>query len=497
MEKSKDINTNAKTKPNIIYILADDMGYGDVSYLNEEAQWQTPNLDQLANEGIYYSDAHSSSAVCTPSRYSILTGRYNWRSKLKSGVYDGYSSHLIEDGRQTVASMLKEQGYQTAGIGKWHLGMDWSKNGPEHADVDFEKPIANGPNAFGFDYFYGISASLDMPPYVYIENDRVTNQPDRITGRSAEESPMGWWRKGPTSPDFEHEDVLPHLTNKVLDYLDRANDDVPFFIYFPLPSPHTPILPSPEFQGKSETNAYGDFVLMTDDVVGQVLGKLDEKGIKENTIVIFTSDNGCSPQANYEELKSYGHNPSYIFRGHKADIYEGGHRIPLIVRWPEMIRPKTRTKEPVCLSDLMATVAEITGYQLADHEAEDSVSHVPIWQNSLTGPLHEAIVHHSIDGSFSIRQGRWKLELCPGSGGWSHPVPGEEKEDDPKFQLYDLEEDIEETRNLVNENPEKVSHLTALLTKYIKEGRSTPGAPQKNISANPWPGLDWLVSNRS
>lgn len=483
-------------KPNIIYILADDMGYGDVSALNEEAQWETPNLDQLAEEGIYYSDAHSSSSVCTPSRYSILTGRYNWRSKLKEGVYDGYSPHLIEEGRKTVGSILKEQGYQTASVGKWHLGMDWKKNGPDHADVDFKKPILNGPNAFGFDYFYGISASLDMPPYVYIENDRVPNQPDRITGQSAKESPMGWWRKGPTGSDFKHEDVLPHLTNKVLDYLDQRDDDNPFFMYFSLPSPHTPILPSPEFQGKSGTNAYGDFVLMTDDVVGQVLNKLDEKGMKDNTIVIFTSDNGCSPQANFEELKSFGHNPSYIFRGHKADIFEGGHRVPLLVRWPEMIEPNQITTEPVCLTDLMATAAEITGYKIADYEAEDSVSHLPLWKNKLTSPLREALVHHSIDGAFSIRKDEWKLELCPGSGGWSDPVPGTEKEDDPKFQLYNLKTDVGETVNLVNQYPAKVEELKHLLTKYIKNGRSTLGTPQENVSADPWPGLEWLEQDK-
>ncbi|WP_286171763.1 sulfatase family protein [Gracilibacillus phocaeensis] len=488
-------NNSSKKQPNIIYILADDMGYGDLSCLNENAQWKTPNLDRIAAEGISYTDAHATSAVCTPSRYSILTGRYNWRSSLKEGVVGGYSPHLMEEDRLTVASMLQKYNYQTACMGKWHLGMDWTKTGPGYSDIDFTQPIENGPTAFGFDYYYGISASLDMPPYVYIENDRVTQVPDRITSQSEEESTYGWWREGHTAPDFKHDEVLPHITTKVLDYIDRVSEDNPFFVYFPLTSPHTPILPSSDFQGKSGTNAYGDFVLMTDDIVGQVLQKLDDKGISENTIVIFTSDNGCAPHVNYQELARYGHNPSYVFRGHKADIYEGGHRIPLLIRWPEEITPNTQTDEPVCLADFMATVAEVIGYSLQENEGVDSRSHLLFWKGKQRGPLHEAIVHHSINGSFSIRQGRWKLELCPGSGGWSYPRPGEESEMDPEFQLYDLETDIQEKRNIVREHPDKVEELVSLLTKFITEGRSTPGAPQKNTEADPWPGLHWLTSS--
>ncbi|MDF2959325.1 MAG: atsA 21 [Paenibacillus sp.] len=495
-KKQRAAKTSRIQPPNIIYILADDMGYGDLSCLNEHSQWKTPNLDRLAAEGMHYTDAHATSAVCTPSRYGILTGRYNWRSRLKQGVFGGYASHLIEDGRMTVASMLKQCGYRTSCIGKWHLGMDWAKRGPKENDVNFAEPIVNGPNAFGFDYYYGISASLDMPPYVYIENDRVTSQPNRMTGQSKEEFPMAWWREGPTAPDFDHEQVLPRLTEKVLNNLDTTNVEEPFFIYFPLPSPHTPILPSAAFQGQSGTNAYGDFVLMCDDVVGQVLQKLDEKGMAANTLVIFASDNGCSPQANFEELAQYGHNPNYVFRGHKADIYEGGHRVPLLIRWPDRIPQGTLSAEPVCLSDFMATAADIVGYELPDQAAEDSVSHVPLWLGELKGPLREAVVHHSINGSFSIRQGRWKLELCPGSGGWSDPKPGEEGEGASEFQLYDLEEDIGERRNVVREHPDKVEKLSALLAKYIREGRSTPGAPQQNIDIDPWPGLHWLEAGR-
>lgn len=463
-------------KPNIIYILADDMGYGDLSCLNENSKLNTKNLDQMAAEGMAFTDAHSSSAVCTPSRYSILTGRYNWRSRLKKHVMYGYDEHLIEDDRMTVASLLQEHGYHTACIGKWHLGMDWAKDEQGMDGIDFTKPIQKGPTEFGFDYYYGISASLDMPPYVYIENDRVTQIPDRITSNEGKQ----FWREGPTAPDFKHEEVLPRLTDKVLEKIDAYGDD-PFFIYFPLPAPHTPILPTEEFLGKSGTNEYGDFVLMCDDVVGKIMKKLEERNLADNTIVIFTSDNGCSPMARFDELAQVGHNPNYVFRGHKADIYEGGHRIPLLVRWPERIQAGSISDEPVCLVDFMATMADIVNAKLSDDAAEDSISNLPIWLNQqLDQPLREATVHHSFDGSFSIRKGNWKLEMCPGSGGWSDPKPGEEPEDAPPFQLYDLSQDIGERNNVYDAYPEVVAELRELLTQYILSGRSTPGTPQEN-----------------
>lgn len=478
--------------PNIIYILADDMGYGDLSCLNENSKLNTVNFDRMAQEGMVFTDAHSSSAVCTPSRYSIITGRYNWRSTLKSGVLNGYSECMIENGRMTAASLLKKAGYRTSCIGKWHLGMSWEKTGPNPEDVDYTKPIKNGPIDFGFDYYYGISASLDMPPYVYIENNRATSIPDHITGSEKRPGNKAWWRQGPTASDFRHEEVLPRLTGKVLDTIDQYNES-PFFIYFPLPAPHTPVLPTAEFRGKSGTNEYGDFVLMCDDVVGQVLRKLEEKGLADNTIVIFASDNGCSPEADYEELANVGHNPSYIFRGHKADIYEGGHRIPLIVKWPERIAPGRISNEPVCLVDFLATVADIVGITLPEDAGEDSVSNLPVWlEKEYSHPLREAIVHHSINGSFSIRKGDWKLELCPGSGGWSHPKPGQEPEGTPSVQLYDLRTDIRERSNVCDQFPEIVEELKKLLVKYIMEGRSTSGNPQRNTGGEYWPQLSWM-----
>ncbi|MDX1357547.1 MAG: arylsulfatase [Clostridia bacterium] len=483
-----------RSRPNIVYILADDMGYGDLSCLNEKSKIKTPNFDSIAEKGMKFTDAHSSSAVCTPSRYSILTGRYNWRSSLKQGVLWGYSPPLIEEGRTTVPSLLKDFGYRTACIGKWHLGMEWQTlDGRELPDgVDFSAPIKNGPITRGFDYFYGISASLDMPPYVYIENDRLTALPNRMTACSNYKK---FWRKGPTGADFKHKEVLPKLTEKVLEKIDEWADE-PFFIYFPMPAPHTPILPSREFRHKTKTNSYGDFVLMCDDAVGKILNKLKQIGIEENTIVIYTSDNGCSPRADFNKLARKGHNPSYIFRGHKADIYEGGHRIPLLIQWPAAIKAKSVADETVCLIDLMATIADILEYGMQDNEGEDSVSNLPLWLGEKPDkPQREATVHHSMNGSFSIRKGKWKLELCPGSGGWSHPIPGKETEGLPPIQLYDLEVDIGERKNVQAEYPGIVDELKALIIKYIKDGRSTKGEPQKNTGADYWEQLHWMTEN--
>ncbi|MEL6945039.1 MAG: arylsulfatase, partial [Bacteroidota bacterium] len=311
--------------PNIIYILADDLGYGDLSCNNENSKIQTPNIDQLAAEGMLFTDAHSGSAVCTPTRYGVLTGRYAWRSRLERGVTWSYDRHLIDPDRQTVADILKEKGYETACIGKWHLGLDWGMNSASGL-VDFFKPINYSPNEYGFDYFFGIAASLDIPPYLYIENDRITaSKIDTIPAQSGK----GFWRESPIGDDFEMEGVLPKFTEKAVAFIDeKSKKDDPFFLYFPLPAPHTPILPTEKFKGISGTNEYGDFVVMVDDLVRQVIDAVERNDIADNTLVIFTSDNGCSPMADFEELDSLGHQPSYIYRGHKADIFEGGHRVP-------------------------------------------------------------------------------------------------------------------------------------------------------------------------
>jgi arylsulfatase A len=476
-------------RPNIIYILADDMGYGDVSSLNPESRIRTRHLDRIAAEGMVFTDAHSSSAVCTPSRYSILTGRYSWRSVLKEGVTWGDSGPILEPGRTTVASYLQERGYATACVGKWHLGWDWARL--PGGEIDFSSPIQNGPTAFGFDEFFGIAASLDMAPYVWIRGTQATSVPDREIDAT---QGMGFYRAGPVAPDFDHADVLPRLFREGEQFIARsAAEGRPFFLYLPLTAPHTPILPSAEFVGKSGTNAYGDFCLQIDALVGDLLDSLDRNGLSENTVVVFTSDNGCSPMADLPALEACGHRPSYHFRGHKADIFEGGHRIPLLIRWPACISGGSVCDQTVCLGDLMATCAEILGDPLAPDAGEDSVSNLPAWRGeALDGSLREATVHHSVDGSFSIRSGRWKLEMCAGSGGWSHPAPGPDCEGLPPIQLYDLETDIGERRNLQAEHPEVVERLKALLTRYVLEGRSTPGPRQPNTGSPHWPELWWI-----
>lgn len=493
-------SSTALDKPNIVYILCDDLGYGDVGCLNPDGKIPTPQCDRLAAQGMKFTGAHSSSAVCTPTRYSILTGRYNWRSRLKRGVLGGMSPALIEEDRLTVPAFLKTQGYHTAGIGKWHLGFEWPrKPGTEpfhdgieagHAGwrVDFTKPIERGPNSFGFDYYFGIAGSLDMIPYTFIENDRVTEIPteDRVfpymLGRSGSET-----RKGPGTHDFDVMEVLPTLTRKAVEYIEqRAADSKrgePFFLYLPLNSPHTPIAPTPEWQGKSGLNPYGDFVMQTDATVGAILDVLEQQGIAENTLVIFTSDNGCSPEARFEELVPMGHNPSYLFRGHKADIFDGGHHIPFIASWPARVQAGGQSDQMICLNDLFATSAEILGVTLPDDAAEDSVSILPILEGRASSPVREAVVHHSLNGSFAIRQGQWKLEICPDSGGWSAPKPNSpEVAGLPPIQLYDMAKDIGETTNVYAEHPDVVKRLTELLEKYVELGRSTPGAPQSNTT---------------
>ncbi len=448
-------------RPNIVYILADDLGYGDVHGLNpDRGRIATPCLDRLAGQGMAFTEAHSGSAVCTPTRYGILTGRYAWRTRLQNGVLNGYSKPLIAAGRLTVPAFLRQHGYHTACIGKWHLGMGLAKS-PDDLTIE------NGPITRGFDAFFGISASLDMPPYTFLENDRVTVAP---TARKK------FLREGPAAPGFEAVDVLPTLTRRATDYIARrAAAGQPFFLYLALTAPHTPIVPAAEWRGRSGLNPYADFVMQTDAGVGQVLAALDEAGIAANTLVIFTSDNGCAPAAGLAALERMGHFPSAGRRGFKSDIWDGGHRIPFLARWPGRITPGSRTGQLTCLTDLLATCADILDATLPDHAGEDSVSMLPAMLGTAAGPLREAAVHHSIDGAFAIRQGPWKLALCGGSGGWSKP-PGTPA----GIQLYQMSDDEGERRNLAAAEPATVARLTALLESYVADGRSTPGAPQRN-----------------
>jgi arylsulfatase A len=502
-------------RPNIVYILTDDLGYGDVDALNPLGKIKTPRLRQFATEGMTFTEAHSSSAVCTPSRYNILTGRYNWRSRLKSGVLGGFSKPLIEEDRLTVAKMLQAQGYQTAYIGKWHLGLDWGRKpggamemdmGEEESastnrnpnaalGIDFTKPIGRTPVTLGFDEFFGISASLDMPPYTYIENDHVTAQPTIakgfLTGRNGKRT-----RVGPQAPGFNAEDVLPTFTKRAVDYIDHAatmaKTGKPFFLYVAFPTPHTPISPSVEWLGKSGLNFYADYVMESDACVGEVLDALKRNGLAKDTLVVFTSDNGCSPEADIPYLVSHGHDPSDGRRGYKADIFDGGHRIPLIVRWPARVPRDSRNNDFVCLGDFMATCADLLGLKLPGNAAEDSITFLP--QLLGKGPAQrDTLVESSINGSFAIRQGQWKLAFCPDSGGWSYPRPGKDKTTGwPRFQLFDLAADPAEKTNVLADHPDVVHRLGHLMRDDIVNGRSTPGEPQPNTPTEEWKQTAWL-----
>jgi arylsulfatase A-like enzyme len=481
--------------PNVVVILADDLGPGDVRALNPAGKIATPHLDRLAAVGLVFTDAHSPSAVCTPTRYGLLTGRYCWRTKLQSGVLGGLSPPLIEPGRPTLASVLRKQGYHTACVGKWHLGLGWElkpgaavnplgiETREQVQGVDYAKPFAGGPLAFGFDHFFGIAGSLDMVPYTFLEDDRVAKQPteDQDFAMMLGRKP-GRTRKGPTAPGFDAADMLPQLTRRAVAYIDeRAKAEKPFFLYLPLASPHTPILPTSEWQGKSGLNPYADFVMQTDAAVGEVLAALKKHGLAENTLVIFTSDNGCSPQAQFPQLRAKGHDPSAGFRGHKADVYEGGHRVPFLVRWPGRIKPG-KSDRLVCLTDVFRTCAELAGAAVPDAAGEDGVSFASAWAGQ--GPARTDVVHHSINGSFAIRRGKWKLCLCPGSGGWSAPRPGRDDATKlPPAQLFDLAADPAEKVNLIDKYPEVAAQLTKLLEKQVADGRSTPGTPQANAVA--------------
>jgi arylsulfatase A-like enzyme len=490
----------AAAPPNLLFILADDLGYGDLRSFNPGSRIPTPNLDRLAGGGMVFADAHAASAVCTPSRYGLLTGRYPWRSRLKEGVQGGMSPPLIEEGRVTVASFLQRQGYRTACIGKWHLGMEWARQegtpafgdsierGAEAWRVDFSRPIRRGPLHFGFDHFFGIAASLDMVPYTFIEDDHVVEVPsvDRdfpmMVGRTNR-----FTRRGPGVPGFEATAVLPTLTDQAIAYLRRqagpGSSGTPFFLYLALNAPHTPIAPGPDWVGRSGINPYADFVMQMDSEVGRLLDALEREGLSRNTAVFFASDNGCSPEAQFRELRSAGHDPSGGLRGAKADIFDGGHRVPLIVRWPGHTRPGSRSDELVCLNDFFATCADMLGRRPPGDAAEDSVSLLPLLEGRARGAVREAVVHESINGSLALRQGRWKLEFCPDSGGWSEPVPGGRAAAGlPPVQLYDMVSDPAETRNEVARHPDRVARMRSRLEQCITRGRSTPGPRRSNTT---------------
>jgi arylsulfatase A-like enzyme len=445
--------------PNIVYVLCDDLGYGDVHCLNpQRGKIPTPNADRLAAQGAMFTDMHGGSSVCTPTRYGLLTGRYCWRTRLQGGVLDNYVTPLIAADRLTVPALLKQHGYHTACIGKWHLGFtiadadmgDGKKKGKgkKKEGAPLGARTADGPLTRGFDHFFGFHHARMMKSL--FTDDRVTELVEPV-------------------------DMLPKLTQHATGYIaERAKSGQPFFLYLALNSPHTPIVPAAGWQGKSGLGKYGDFVMQTDAALGEVLAALDKAGVAGNTLVIFTSDNGCSPAAGVEHLEKQGHFPSAHLRGYKSDIWDGGHRIPFIARWPGVVKPGSSCGQLGCLTDLLATCAELVGAKLPDNAGEDSISILPLLKGG-DKPVREAVVHHSIHGMFALRQGGHKLILGSGSGGWSKGG-----RDAAPVQLYDLTTDIGERQNRQAADKSEIARLTKLMEKYIADGRSTPGTAQKN-----------------
>ena len=456
--------------PNIILILADDMGYGDPGSYNPDSKIPTLNIDRLATEGMRFTDAHAPSGVCTPTRYGLLTGRYAWRTRLKKGVLRGYSPSLIDTTRTTLASLLKQHGYATGGVGKWHLGLG------DEETTDYSKPLRPGPASLGFDSYYGIPASLDFEPYLYFENDRVVEAPTGRTEGNLECCFGAFWRAGAMAPGFKHKAVLPVIAEKAVAFIENqvaTAPEQPFFLYVALSAPHTPWLPLPPYVGVSQAGEYGDFAAQVDGAVGQILDAVDRQSLTDNTLVFLTSDNGAIwPQSKIDE---FGHRANLNLRGQKADIWEGGHRVPFIVRWPGRIASGVQSDAVLSLTDMLATFAAVVGAELPGDAGEDSYNLLPVLLGqSPEAPLREAVIHHSSDGMFAIRQGSWKLIEGRGSGGFTAPRRIEPAPGEPAGQLYNLAEDLGETNNLYQQHPDVVARLSALLEQYRQQGHSRP-----------------------
>jgi len=476
------------TRPNIILILADDLGYGDVSCYNAQSKIQTPNIDRLAKQGLRFTDAHSPTAVCTPTRYALLTGRYSWRTRLARGVLNAYDQPLIADDRLTLPSLLKTHGYHTACIGKWHLGWDWRvaadqralfaperKDSTELTDAHraawsdyFSKPIAGGPTTRGFDFYFGTDVP-NIPPYGFIQNDRFIAPP--VTMKAGDISGIGnkttTGAAGPMVEGWRFDHIMPGLMTEAESYLaQRSADKTPFFLYLPLTAPHFPVVPSETFLGKSGVGELGDFIIETDAGVGRIVAALDRLGLAENTLLIITSDNGPG-DISRTPLRTAGHDGSGGLRGHKTSVYEGGHRVPFIARWPGHTPTGKTCDEAITHACLMATMAEIFGDTLPANAAEDSFSILPLLNGrapDATKPTHPVIIHDSGASVFAVRQGQWKLVLRPDGGS----------------ELYDLAADRAEKTNRAEAKPILVKQLTALAQKSITQGRTAPGERQKN-----------------
>jgi arylsulfatase A-like enzyme len=466
----------AAAPPNVVVILADDLGWGDLACYNPDSRIPTPHLDRLAALGMRFTDAHSPSAVCSPTRYALLTGRYSWRTRLKKGVLWGYSPPLVEPGRLTLASLVLERGYATACIGKWHLGLGWATREPtdfgdeakpaaDPALVDFARPVSAGPQTCGFERSFVLPGSLDMDPYVFVEDGRpVGPVTARVgAGKHERQGGDGFWREGPTSPGFTHEGCQPALLEQAERFLRAQSAARPFLLYLPLTSPHDPWMPTTEFRGKSRAGERGDFVAQVDATVGRILALLDERGLAESTLVLFTSDNGAHWLPG--EVERTGHRANGPWRGMKSDAFEGGHRVPFIARWPGVVAPGTTSDALISLVDVLATVAAAIGATLPADAGEDSESFLGVLRGT-SRTARESLVAHSIQGAFAIRRGDWKLIDAKGSGGWTAA------DGDQPGQLYDLRRDPGETQNRIASEPEVARELRELLARIREEGRS-------------------------
>lgn len=494
----EDFNALANN-PNVIVIYTDDQGYGDASCLNPDAKFTTPNLDRLAREGMTFTDAHCSDTVCTPSRYGLLTGRYSWRTTLKKGVYGAEKECLIADGRMTLASLLRDHGYATAMVGKWHLGMEFPGT---RTDRDWSKPVLDMPLDKGFDYFWGIPASMNYGVLAWFEGRYAKVPPTQYTQKKPNKIAISDYRIMPPyetsmpnagttndlgvvkgkleiAPDFVDSECLTRFTDQAIRWIESKAEDArggkPFFLYLPYTSPHKPVIPMEPFRGKSQAGAYGDFMIETDWHVGRVLALLDRENLAENTIVVFTSDNG--PETTWRErIKRFDHRSNGIFREGKRSIYEGGHRVPFFVRWPAKVPGGSIHNQPVCQTDLLATLAEMLGHPLADNAGEDSFSFYTGLLGGEQTSQRPPLIHHSAQGGFAIRSGKWKLVLERGR---------------QKRELYDLENDPSETKNVIAKHPTVASELVDAISAIVRDGRSTEGAPQKNDTPW-WDHLEWM-----
>jgi len=503
LKKTNNKNANL---PNIVYILADDMGVGDVSGLNPNSKIATPNIDKLIKEGMSFSDAHTASAVCTPTRYGIITGRYPWRTQLKKGVLDGYSKPMITENIDTAPALLKRSGYKTAIIGKWHLGWNWVINDETlvpkdaklpaykytstvEAKVDFTKPFTNGPSDCGFDYFYGINASLDFPPYAFSENNKVVSLPtNQFKAQGPNKTKPNWkkdltnkqkmQRPGLKSPEFDAGETLLKLTEHSVKYINQQDQNKPFFLYVPLTAPHTPVLPRKDFVGTSKADSYGDFTQELDWSVGQIMKALKNKGLDQNTIVIFTADNGASKVSFPVEFEDkYDHKPSNTLKGRKGSLNEGGHRVPFIVWWKNQIQPNSTNNTPISLNDLYATCAEIVNEKQAKNQGVDSYSILTLLKGKNTYSRTESI-YSDFGGRLAIRKGDFKLILST--------KPGKEK-------LYNLKDDISEKNDLSKNSDYTIikKQLEESLNSTINNGRSTEGTVLKNDGTLVWENFQW------